>query len=360
MTNIATKGETPKSATTDEIFMRRCIQLARNSEGRTYPNPMVGAVIVCDGKIIGEGWHRKAGCPHAEVNAIRSVRNPELLTRSTIYVSLEPCAHYGRTPPCADLIIEKRIPRVVVGCGDTFAKVSGRGIQKLRDAGISVTVGVLEEECRELNRRFFTLQEKKRPYVILKWAQTTDGYIGNIRDGLPAPAKISNREALTIAHRQRTTEDGILIGAGTAVADAPSLTPRLWDGPAPLRIVVDTRGKLPEGIKLLTDGGRTLIINPERDLEEGNVKYVRGDFANKGVAVAAIEAAGSEGLTSVIVEGGAKTLSAFIKSGLWDEAWVFVADSCLGSGVRAPEFSGGDIVETLHLGDCLLRVFRNK
>ncbi len=360
MTNIATKGETPKSATTDEIFMRRCIQLARNSEGRTYPNPMVGAVVVCDGKIIGEGWHRKAGCPHAEVNAISSVRNPDLLTHSTIYVSLEPCAHYGRTPPCADLIIEKRIPRVVVGCGDTFAKVSGRGIQKLRDAGIDVTVGVLEEECRELNRRFFTLQEKKRPYVILKWAQTADGYIGNIRDGLPAPAQISNRESLTIAHRQRTTEDGILIGAGTAVSDNPSLTPRLWDGPAPLRIVVAPRGGLPEGLRLLTDGGRTLVVGPEGGREEGGAKFVRGDFGGLGVAGAAVEAARAEGLTSVIVEGGAHTLAAFIESGIWDEAWVFEADKSFGAGVEAPAFRGGQIVESRHLGDCVLRIFRNK
>ena len=233
MTNIMNRSDTPNStmeAANDKLYMRRCIELALNSEGRTYPNPMVGAVVVCDGKIIGEGWHRKAGEPHAEVNAINSVKDQTQLSRSTIYVSLEPCSHYGRTPPCADLIIEKGIPRVVVGCRDSFAKVDGRGIRKLRDAGVDVTVGVMEDECRWLNRRFFTMQEKGRPYVILKWAETADGYMGAIKNGRPAPVAISNAEAFTMSHKQRTTEDGILVGIGTVVSDNPHLTSRLWTG----------------------------------------------------------------------------------------------------------------------------------
>ncbi len=359
MAKIDNKGEMPNTLEqgTDEMYMRRCIQLALNAEGRTYPNPMVGAVIVCDGKIIGEGWHHKAGEPHAEVNAVRSVADPDKLKNSTIYVSLEPCAHFGRTPPCADLIIEKQIPRVVIGCRDSFAKVDGRGIMKLREAGRDVKIGVMEDECRWLNRRFFTNNEKGRPYIILKWAHTSDGFMGRIVNGKPAPAKISNDEALLISHKQRTTEDAILIGIGTALSDNPSLTARLWDGPSPLRIVIDPDCAIHPDSKLLTDGGKTLIVNNKKEGIDGNVKYVMATQSN--MAESAVMAAKAEGVTSIIVEGGAHTLAQFIENGLWDEAYVYESDSVMGDGVEAPILQGGELIEARHMGDCTLRRFKS-
>lgn len=350
---------TPNHLSNDEVFMSRCIQLALNAEGRTYPNPMVGAVVVCDGRIIGEGWHHKAGEPHAEVNAIRSVANPDDLTRSTIYVSLEPCAHQGRTPPCADLIISSRIPRVVVGCRDSFAKVDGRGIAKLREAGIDVTVGVLEDECRWLNRRFFTIQEKKRPYVILKWAQTADGFMGDIVDGRPTPLSVSGWQALTIEHRRRTTEDAILVGAQTVRADNPSLTPRFVDGPAPVRFVLAPNLGIRPDSHILTNGGRTVIVNRSKSADCGNVKYVARPLADGSVASDVLSAALDEGVTSIIVEGGARTLSTFIAEGLWDEAFVYTGSNPLGHvGVAAPSIFG-EQMEATNVGSCLLHHLRN-
>lgn len=344
----------------DELFMSRCIQLALNSEGRTYPNPMVGAVVVRDGKIIGEGWHRKAGCPHAEVNAIASVGDPEALRHSTIYVSLEPCAHFGRTPPCADLIIRSGIPRVVVGCRDSFAKVDGKGIRKLREAGVEVRVGVMEEECRWLNRRFFTNQEKGRPYVILKWAESADSMMGGLRNGKPTPVMISNAEARMAVHRQRTTEDAILVGIGTVVSDDPRLTPRLWEGPAPLRIVIDPRGDIPTSSKLLTDGGRTLVVGGQESREAGPVKFVKAEITPDNLALTAVMAAAAEGVSSIIVEGGAHTLAHFIDSRLWDEAFVYQSDKMLGVGIEAPALRLAELMEVKHMGDCAMRHFRNR
>lgn len=354
MTNIVTK------ISNDEAYMRRCIQLALNAEGRTYPNPMVGAVVVCDGRIIGEGWHHRAGEPHAEVNAIRSVADPGLLTRSTIYVSLEPCAHQGRTPPCADLIIRSGIPHVVVGCRDSFAKVDGRGIGKLRDAGVDVRVGVLEDDCRWLNRRFFTVQEKRRPYVILKWAQTADGYIGDIADGQASQLFISGGEAMTIEHRRRATEDAILVGAATVRTDDPTLTTRRVGGGSPLRFILSPNIDIPAGAKVLTDGGRSIVINRLKEAEEGNVKYVRKALEESSIAADALEAVMSEGATSVIVEGGRQTLSAFIGEELWDEAFVYTADKPLGhKGIAAPAISG-ECVGTNRVGECSVRHLVNK
>lgn len=358
-TKIATAGQNA-NARDDEKYMRRCIQLALNAEGRTYPNPMVGAVVVCDGRIIGEGWHHKAGQPHAEVNAIASVRDPRQLSRSTIYVSLEPCAHQGRTPPCADLIISKRIPRVVVGCRDTFARVDGRGIMKLREAGVDVTVGVLEDECRWLNRRFFTIQEKGRPYVILKWARTADGFIGDVVDGAPSPLAVSGAEALTLEHRRRTTEDGILVGAGTVRSDNPRLTPRLWEGPSPARLILAPSLRLPPQALALTDGGRTVVVNRTVEAEAGVVKYVARPLSEGGVARDALDVASAEGLNSIIVEGGAQTLRSFIAEGLWDEAYVYESDAALGhAGVASPELCPSTLLDATRAGLCTLRHYAN-
>ena len=293
----------------DDIkFMRRCIQLAKCGEAGAPPNPMVGAVVACDGRIIGEGFHRKCGGPHAEVNAIGSVKERHLLSRSTIYVSLEPCSHYGKTPPCTELIIRSGIPRVVVGCPDPFAKVNGQGIKRLQEAGCEVVVGVLEKECRELNRRFFTFHEKHRPWVTLKWAQSKDGYING---------KFSNAFTKTLVHRLRARNGAILVGTRTALLDNPSLTTRLWQGPNPLRLTIDRHNRLPNTLHL-KDGSTPTVIYSHESLRE-----IMDDLYNRGIQ-------------SLLVEGGAKLLQSFIDEGLWDEARIETAPFLLGDGVAAP------------------------
>ncbi len=322
--------------TIDEIYMQRAIQLAKSAAGLTYPNPMVGAVIVCDGKIIGEGFHFKAGMGHAEVNAVNNVKNKELLKKSTIYVSLEPCAHYGKTPPCAKLIIDMQIPRIVVGCVDSFSKVSGKGIEMLRNAGREVIVGVLEKECRELNRRFFTLHEKNRPYVILKWAQSADGYIDIKRTKEQKAASItsSNLTCALMVHKQRTEEQAILIGANTMRMDNPQLTARKWDGNNPVRIVITNSNNLDENAKMLTDGQPTIVINTVRNQENGNIRYIKTESIT---AENILNILGQLQLQSVIVEGGTQTLQTFIDSNLYDEAFIYQSAENLYDGVRAPQ-----------------------
>lgn len=296
----------------DIKFMRRCLQLARCGEAGAPPNPMVGAVIVCDGRIIGEGYHRRCGGPHAEVNAINSVKGKDLLSRSTIYVSLEPCAHYGKTPPCADLIIETGIRRVVIGCTDPFAKVNGLGIKKLREAGCEVQVGVLEQECRELNRRFFTFHEKHRPWIILKWAQSNDGFIGKDERVI-----LSNVPTQTLVHRLRARSGAILVGTNTALMDNPTLTTRLWPGPNPLRLTIDRNGILPSTLHLKDNSTPTVIYSHE------SIEEILADLYARGIQ-------------SLLVEGGAKLLQSFIDKGLWDEARIETAPLCLGQGTKAP------------------------
>ena len=252
----------------DEIkFMRRCLELAAKAEGLTYPNPMVGAVIVCNGKIIGEGYHLKAGEPHAEVIAINSVSDKSILKDSTLYVNLEPCSHFGKTPPCADFIISHSIPRVVVGTADSSEKVSGQGLSRLRDAGCEVIAGVLEEECRRLNRRFFTFHEKKRPYITLKWAQSADGYLDILRSENHSiePTWITGKPERSLVHRWRTEEESILVGAGTVRADNPKLNVRDWKGKEPAQINTEQFGNIDKGSSLLTDGGKTVVFTNNKD-----------------------------------------------------------------------------------------------
>ena len=296
----------------DIKFMRRCLQLARCGEAGAPPNPMVGAVIVCDSRIIGEGYHRRCGGPHAEVNAINSVKERDLLSRSTIYVSLEPCAHYGKTPPCADLIIETGIRRVVIGCTDPFAKVNGLGIKKLREAGCEVQVGVLEQECRELNRRFFTFHEKHRPWITLKWAQSSDGIMGGDNR-----ITFSNALTQTLVHRLRARSGAILVGTNTALQDNPTLTTRLWPGPNPLRLTIDRNGILPPTLHLKDNSTPTVIYSHE------SIEEILADLYARGIQ-------------SLLVEGGAKLLQSFIDKGLWDEARIETAPLCLGQGTKAP------------------------
>ncbi len=298
----------------DEKYMARCIQLARNGEAGAAPNPMVGAVIVADGRIIGEGWHRRCGGPHAEVNAIGSVAESDrpLLHRATIYVSLEPCSHWGKTPPCADLIISTGIPRVVCGCQDPFAQVQGRGIQRLRDAGCEVVVGVLEAECMALNQRFIRMHTQRRPWVTLKWAQSADGFIDRRRDSRAdgAPVHFSTSYTQTLVHRLRATHQAILVGRRTLELDAPSLTTRLWPGPSPLRCVLS----------------RSLASQPEGFLVYASVQACLDDLYRRNVQ-------------ALLVEGGAQTLQAFIDADVWDEAYVEKTDVLLGEGVLAPSIT---------------------
>ena len=314
-----------------ELFMRRCLQLARRGEMEAAPNPMVGAVIVHEGRIIGEGWHRKCGGPHAEVNAIASVSAGDmpLLPEATMYVSLEPCSHWGRTPPCAELLVQKGFRRVVVGCQDPFAKVQGRGISRLRAAGIEVIVGVLEDECRHLNRRFITFHTLHRPWITLKWAQSADGFIDRRRtsraDG--PPVRFSNEWTQTLVHRLRATHQAILVGRRTWELDAPSLTTRLWPGPSPQRFVLTH--------------GYGLLPAPAR-LEETLDPSRTGEGSGEGLPFPTLLAElHSRGIQSLLVEGGSQTLQNFIDADLWDEAYIEQSPITLGDGVPAPTLKGG-------------------
>ena len=323
---------------TDELYMRRCLQLAQQAEGQTAPNPMVGAVLVHNGVIIGEGYHHRCGLPHAEVNAIASVKSQELLPESTLYVSLEPCSHYGKTPPCAKLIIEKRIPRVVVGMGDPNEKVNGRGIAMLREAGVEVIEHVLEPECRWLNRRFITFHTKKRPFILLKWAQTADGFIDKIRDDASTPPlRISNEVTKTLNHQIRSVESAILIGTNTALLDNPHLTSRKWGSRNPVRMVVDRSLCIPADYRLLDDGAQTVVFNAKKDETIGNISYVRLDF-EQNIVPQMVDYLYQHELQSVIVEGGRQLLQSFIDLDLWDEARIETSPVTIGDGVKAPNF----------------------
>jgi len=320
---------------TDEIYIRRCIQLAKNGKNNVSPNPMVGAVIVCDGKIIGEGYHVKYGEPHAEVNAIRSVKDESLLKRSTIYVSLEPCSHYGKTPPCADLIIEKQIPRVVVGCQDPFIKVAGRGIQKLRDAGREVVVGVLEEECRQLISHFIVANTLHRPYIILKWAESADGFIDVNRTGGTA-AKLSTEHTMMLVHKKRAEADAIMVGTNTAVLDNPSLNVRNWYGKNPLRIVLDKHLALSRSLHLFDGNTPTLVYTIKEYPDNGQVKYITLN-KEKPLLPQIMSDLEQRKIQTLLVEGGSQLLQSFIDDELWDETFIEKSETILLSGVKAPE-----------------------
>lgn len=327
--------------TIDEKFMRRCLQLALKGDGFVKPNPMVGAVIAHNGQIIGEGYHRQFGEAHAEVNAIRSVKNPDLLSSSVMYVSLEPCAHYGKTPPCAELIISKKIPKVVVAVRDPNPKVSGKGIEMMREAGIEVVSGVLETEATELNKSFFVNQLYNRPYVILKWAQSSDGFID--RDRLPndnkPPALISNDLTHSIVHKFRTQVQGIMVGTNTAMLDNPKLTARKWFGKNPTRIVIDKDAKIPAHSAIFDEEANTLVFTqPDYPLKKSNIKSIVVDF-KKDINIQILKHLYNQNIYSVLVEGGTFLLSTFIEKNLWDEAFIEISDKKLISGVKAPKIS---------------------
>lgn len=318
-----------------EQYMHRCLTLAAQGLGFTAPNPMVGAVLVHNGRVIGEGYHQEYGQPHAEVNCINSVVTEDhgLLPESVLYVSLEPCAHFGKTPPCADLIIRKKIPRVVIGCRDPFEQVNGKGIEKLEAAGIDVVCGVLEKECIELNKRFFVFHTQCRPYIILKWAQTINGKIGS---GTIDRLMITNLETNRKVHRWRSEEASVLVGTQTALFDDPSLDNRLWTGNSPVRMVIDLSLRLPQALKIYNQQQHTVIFNLQNDETVGNLRYYR--FENETEIIPQLFAACYElKLQSILVEGGTRLLQSFIDSGNWDEARVITNDHMtVETGVNAP------------------------
>lgn len=333
--------------------MKRCIQLAKNGLGTTYPNPLVGSVIVHNNSLIGEGWHYQAGQPHAEVRAVNSVVDNALFSEATIYVSLEPCSHFGKTPPCADLIISKGIKKVVIGTTDPNPKVAGQGVKKLMEAGCDVVVGVLEKECSDLNKRFFTFQQKKRPFIILKWAQTADGFIAPETRDQQEPVWITNVFSRQLAHKLRAEEQAILVGANTVREDNPSLTTRDWYGTNPLRVVLDRKNTLNREVTIFRKDVATLIFTEQPAETIENTMFELLNF-DKNIASNISESLYKKGVESLIVEGGAQTLQTFIDAGLWDEAVVFEGALTFGHGVKAPVFSGNLIGQTEIAGDVLL------
>ena len=320
---------------TNEQYMNRCIQLAKQGAANVAPNPMVGAILTYDNKIIGEGYHQKYGKAHAEVNCINSVNdeNKSFIEKSTMYVSLEPCSHHGKTPPCVDLIIKNKIKKVVIGCIDLYEEVAGKGIQKLQDAGVEVITGILEKECVDLNKRFFTFHQKFRPYIILKWAQSVNGKIagpGNKR------IFISNDYSTRFTHKWRSEEGAILVGTHTAMQDDPLLTTRLWPGRNPIRIVIDKELKLPSILNVFNNEAQTIIYNTIKYLTLENLVYIK--LENENFMEQLLHSLFEMNIQSVLVEGGAKTLQSFIDNSLWDEARVIInEDLFIENGVAAPE-----------------------
>lgn len=343
-----------------EKYMKKCLELAVLGAGNVSPNPMVGCIIVHNDIIIGKGYHEKHGEAHAEVNAINSVKSPGLLKKSTLYVTLEPCAHYGLTPPCSNLIVEKQIPKVIIGTIDPFAKVSGRGIEKMMKAGIDVQVGILESECRELNKRFFTFHEKKRPYVFLKWAQTKDGFIDTNRteQNFGEPTWITGREALVRVHKMRAAEDAIMVGTNTAQKDNPSLTVRHCEGKNPVRLVLDQNLRLGKTLNLFDNSVKTLVFNSEKNEETKNTVFIKINF-RKNILSQVLDELHRQNIQSVIIEGGKQLLETFIEHDIWDEAWIFEGQKYFFSGIEAPKLEA-KLYREETFGNDKLSIYKNE
>lgn len=326
--------------------MQRALQLGSSVHHAVSPNPMVGAVIVHQGKIIGEGFHACYGKEHAEVNAIRSVKEPQLLAQSTLYVTLEPCSHYGKTPPCAALIIEKKIPQVVVGCLDPFPQVAGRGITLLREAGIKVSIGVLEKECRQLNKRFIFFHTHQRPFIILKWAETQNGFIDTLRSSPEVPPlKLSSSLTQIRVHKMRSEVDAILVGTQTALLDNPSLTTRHWSGKSPLRIALDREGKIPGHYRLKDGEVPTLILTKKESQSHTNgLEYIPFDFATQSLPDL-LHLLYQKNIHTLLVEGGSRLLQSFIDQNLWEEAVIETNPQLtIEQGIKAPSFAGEAVI----------------
>lgn len=346
----------------DRLYMQRCLDLAAIHLGFTYPNPLVGAVIVSEGRIIAEGAHRKAGTPHAEVVAIKSVLDKALLRKSTLYVNLEPCNHYGRTPPCTELIIKHQIPRVVIGTLDPNPLVSGRGVKKLSENGIEVVSGILKDECEALNARFFTFQRKGRPYIILKWAESKDGFM-DAPQGVRQPSQpfvISNKYSRRLSHKWRTEEQSILVGTNTAINDNPQLTARDWPGRQPVRLLIDRDMKTPKGAHIFNTAAPTIVFSEKPSLGwPSSVRVEKIDFSRAAVPQI-LDVLRRENIQSLLVEGGQKTLRYFIEADLWDEARVFSANWLLWKGLEAPRHTSWRAGKVVRIGEDRLLYFRNR
>ncbi len=369
--------------TENEKYIKRCLQLAKNGIGTARPNPSVGAVIVYKNTIIGEGFTSAYGGNHAEVNAINSVKDKTLLKDATIYVTLEPCAHFGKTPPCADLIVKHQIAKVVIGCVDTNSLVAGKGIERLQNAGINVTVGVLEDACKKHHKRFFTVQNKKHPFIVLKWAETADGFIAPIKRDSQQPVWISNSYSQQLVHKIRSQEQAILVGTNTVIADNPSLDVRHWAGNNPLRIVLDKNLRIPLNVTVFDKKIKTLVLvdkvkeqvevlekttsakvllkdeNQEENKIQERITYEQIDFSSR-VAEQICEVLQKYQIQSVLIEGGAQTLQTFIDANLWDEAQVFVGETSFKNGVEAPRLSAEKILlKKQNIASDVLKIFEN-
>ncbi len=336
--------------------MFRCIELAKNGLGTTAPNPMVGCTIIHNKKIIGEGYTSPYGGAHAEVNAVNAIKDKSLLSQSTLYVTLEPCAHFGKTPPCVNLILEHKIPKVVIGLQDPNKKVEGKSIQLLKDSGCEVILGVLENECRKHHKRFLTFQEKQRPYIILKWAETLDGYIApshQLREDNPKPLWITNTYSKQLVHQWRGEEQAILAGTTTALADNPKLTVRYWKSKNPIRVVIDKGLKIPSNYCLFDNSVKTIVITSVND----DNRYLKGVIYAvtkfKNLPQEICEILYQHEINSIIIEGGTKTLQSFINMNLWDEARVFKGKTSFIKGTKAPEISGNQLVSKKLFDDTL-------
>ena len=323
---------------TNEKYIKHCLELAKRGLCRVAPNPMVGCLILHEGKVIGEGHHEEAGKAHAEVNAIESVKDKSLLKKSTLYVNLEPCSHHGKTPPCSDVIIEHKIPHIVIGSVDTNKLVSGKGIKKLIEAGCKIETGVLEKECREINKRFFTFHEKKRPYIILKWAQTKDKFIDRIRNvaEIGTQLKITSPETDKLVHKWRTEEQAILVGSNTTLLDNPQLTARLYEGKNPIRILIDRSLKIPDTHKIFNPSAKIIVFTSCFKKNITNAEYVLAEKEHS-LLEQVLNSLFDRNIISVIVEGGGLLINHFIKENLWDEARVITNDTAVNEGVNAPE-----------------------
>ncbi|TMI63488.1 MAG: bifunctional diaminohydroxyphosphoribosylaminopyrimidine deaminase/5-amino-6-(5-phosphoribosylamino)uracil reductase RibD [Bacteroidetes bacterium] len=329
-------------------YMSRCIQLAQQGAGFVAPNPMVGAVLVYEEKIIGEGYHQQYGGPHAEVNCIESVKEEDknLIPNSTLYVSLEPCAHFGKTPPCSDLIIRNKIHKVIIGCRDPFKEVDGKGIEKLRSAGVEVELGVLENECRELNKRFFIFHTEHRPYIILKWAQTADDKIASATN---ERLLISNEYTNRLVHKWRSEEASIIVGTNTALLDDPELTNRYWSPPSPVRLVVDMDLSLPRSLKLFDQKNKTIVFNAVKQDELENLLYYHVT-TDVSLVHQLLNALYQLKISSVLVEGGAKLLQSFIDEELWDEIRVIKNEELIiNNGLQTPLFNSANPVSQIKI-----------
>ncbi len=339
----------------NERYIKRCIDLAKKGFAHVAPNPMVGCVIVYEGKIIGEGYHRKYGEAHAEVNAINAVNDDERLKKSTLYVSLEPCAHFGKTPPCSNLIIEKKIPKVVIGCVDPYAEVAGKGIEKLRKAGIEVVLGVLEDECLELNKRFFTFHKKKRPYIVLKWAQTLDGFMDRDRmNGEQGVNWITSPATKQLTDTWRSEEMAILVGKNTVLNDNPKLTVRTLLGRNPIRLVIDKNLEISESYHVMNGEVLTYVFNQHKTEQKGKLMYVKLPFIEL-LQEMMTWLYGWE-LFSVLVEGGRTTLQHFLDEGVWDESRIYIGDTFFNGGLKAPQIAVRDFQTENYGGDKLIIV----